>query len=77
MSPLSTSVSLFFFSDCMISPSTTLGLLETSYDDTYEETSRSRVHTPSEYSLDGSPLGLSPFRHHKSVKKQMVVSLVS
>ncbi len=67
----------FFFTDYMISPSATVGLLETSYDDTYEETSRSRVRTLSEYTLDGAPLGLSPFRRHKSVKKQLSVSLAS
>jgi hypothetical protein len=32
----STSVRLFFFTDCILSPSVTVGFLETSYDDTYE-----------------------------------------
>ena len=69
--------SLFFFTDCMLSPSATVGLLETSYDDTYEATSTSRARTLSKYSFDGAPLGLSPFSRHRSVKKQLAASLVS
>jgi hypothetical protein len=41
----STSVCLFFFTDCILSPSATVGLLETSYDDTYEATSSSCART--------------------------------
>jgi hypothetical protein len=55
----------------------TVGLLETSYDDTCETTSRSRARTLSKYSLDGDPLGLFPFSHHRSVKTQQAPSLVS
>ena len=70
-------VILFFFTDCILSPSATVGFLETSYDDTYEATSSSRARTLSKYSLDGAPLGLSPFSHHRSVKKHLSASLVS
>ena len=56
-----TSERLLFFTDCMFSPSATVGLLETSYDDTYEATSSSRARTLSKYSLEGAPLPLSPF----------------
>jgi hypothetical protein len=66
-----------FFTDFMLSPSTTLGLLETSYDVTYEATSRSRGRSLSLYSLEGDPLDLSPFSCYRSVKKQLVVSLAS
>jgi hypothetical protein len=45
-----------------------VGWMETSYDVTYEDTSRSRARTLSKYSLEGVPLGLSPFSHHRSVK---------
>ena len=61
----------------MLSPSVTVGLLETSYDDTYEETSSSRARTLSKYSFVGAPLGLSPFSRHSSVKKHLASSLVS
>jgi hypothetical protein len=72
----STSVSLLFFTDCILSPSTTLGFLETSYDDTYEATSRSRTRSLSLYSLEVVPLGLSPFSRHRSLKKHLDSSLV-
>ena len=54
-----------------------VGWLETAYDDTYEATSRSCARSLSLYSLEGAPLGLSPFRCHRSVKKQLTVSLAS
>ena len=73
----STSARLLFFTDYMLSPSVTVGLLETSYDDTYEATSRSRARSLSLYSLDGDPLGLSPFSRHRSLKKHLAASLAS
>ena len=73
----STSVCLFFFTDCMLSPSDTVGFLETSYDATYEATSRSCASTLVKYSLEGVPLGLSPFSRHRSVKKHLAASLTS
>jgi hypothetical protein len=55
----------------------TVGLLETSYDDTYESIIRSRTRTLSKYSMEGTPLPLYPFSHHRSVKKHLDTSLVS
>ena len=54
-----------------------LWLLETSYDVTYEATSRSRARSLSLYSLDGAALSLSPFSRHRSLKKHLADSLVS
>jgi hypothetical protein len=44
---------------------------------TTQDTRRSRVRTLSKYSLEGDPLGLSPFSLHRSVKKHLTTSLVS
>ena len=62
---------------CFRPPTAEVGLLETSYDDTYEATSRSRARSLSLYSLEGAPLVLSPFSRHRSLNKHLAASLVS
>ena len=56
---------------------TSPGFLVSSYDDTYESTSRSRDGSLSKYSFEGGPLPLSMFSRHMSLKKHLVVSLSS
>ena len=74
---IGTSYVLELLTDCMLSPSTTVGLLETSYDVTYEATSTSRDRTLDKNSFEGAPLPLSLFSPQRSLKKHLDVSLVS
>ena len=46
-------------------------------DCTVESTRCHVTETLGDHELPGSPLGLSPFSHHRSVKKQLAASLAS